>query len=289
LNLSNLRPLCITVILVLVAFPLGAAPPATQSTAQTGTFTAKFTDRSSMSGSNELSRRFGEKQVVPDYDLSQHEFIVHVPPDYDPAKPMGVMFLLLYKDTSEPPTPCLPMLAQKRLIFIVPKNHDVMPPAMRCGIVLDAVYDLKKRYAIDDKRIFLFATYVKDDFTNQRIALACGDVFTGLFVSEPGFYKPLPAKKAHSFYQPNFSAPPSEVLGKAKQRPLILCKEHPDDYSAAVAKGFQSDGFKRVKTMEPDHEALHYPNLDPKFIGEAIEFMDTLSAKPQAGATTRAK
>jgi hypothetical protein len=128
-----------------------------------------------------------------------------------------------------------------------------------------------------------------DDFTNERIALSCGDVFSGLIISEPGFYKRVPAKAAHSFWEPNFSAPPGEVLGKAKQRALILVKEKPDDFFAAVVKAFTNDGFKRVTTMHPaTHETLHYPNFDPEFVRKAIEFMDA-PAKPQAGATTRGK
>jgi hypothetical protein len=279
--------LLIALWMLLIASPLRAAPTSNPIAAQTGTFSAKFTERSPLSAPNELSKRFGEKQAVPDYDPSQHEFIVHVPPDYDPSKPLGVMFVLLYKDTSEPPGPCLDMLAKKRLIFIVPKEHAIMSPAVRCGVVLDAIYNLKKRYAIDEGRVFLFTLYA-NDFVNQRIALSCGDVFSGLFISEPGFYKRVPAKAAHSFWEPNFSAPPGEVLGKAKQRPLILAKEKPDDYSAAVVKAFANDGFKRVRTMQPDHEMLHYPNFDPGFFTQALEFLDA-PAKPQVGATTHGK
>lgn len=278
---------CLAIILALAAVSVQAAPPTTREAAQTGTFTAKFTERSPLSSPNELSKRFGEKQALPNYDLSQHGFIVHVPADYDPSKPMGVMFLLLYKDTSEPPTSCLEMLAKKRLIFIVPKEHAIMPPAIRCGVVIDAIHNLKKRYAIDESRIFLFATYA-NDFTNERIALSGGDVFSGMLISEPGFYKRLPAKAAHSFYEPNFGAPPGEVLGKAKLCAVILAKENPDDYFAAVSKGFANDGFKRLTMMQPDHETLHYPNFDPEFIGKAIEFMDA-PAKSQAAAATRGK
>ena len=276
-----MRAVLLIPIVLGIATHLRAASPTTQ----TGTFTTKFTERSPTSAPNELARRFGEKQAIPEYDLSQHEFLIHVPSDYDGSKPMGVVFLLLYKDTTDPPAPCLPMLAEKRLIFVVPKEHDVMPPAVRCGLVLDALHNLKLRYAIDDKRVFLFATYA-NDFTNQRIALSCGDVFSGLFISEPAFYRQLPAKGAKSFYPPRFSPPPTEVLGKAKLRAVVLSKEHPDDYTTAVVKGFQGDGFKRVKLIEPDHESLHYPNLDPKFIAEAIEFMEPGAAKGQATTST---
>src|SRR5438045_7134965 len=70
---------------VAIAMSVRAAPPATQHEGkpQTGTFTAKFSERSPMSAPNELSKRLGEKQAIKDYDLSQHEFVVHVPPDYD--------------------------------------------------------------------------------------------------------------------------------------------------------------------------------------------------------------
>src|SRR5438045_2400612 len=121
----HVRLLVASSLVIALAVSLRAGPPATQGEgkAQTGTFTAKFAERSPLSAPNELSKRLGEKQAIKDYDLSQHEFIVHVPPEYDPARPAGVMFLLLYKDAGEPPAPCLPMLAQKNLIFIVPKEH----------------------------------------------------------------------------------------------------------------------------------------------------------------------
>src|SRR6476660_662377 len=91
---SFMRAVLLIPIVLSMATPLRDASPTTQ----TGTFTTKFTERSPSSAPNELARRFGEKQAIPEYDLSQHEFLIHVPSDYDGSKPMGVVFLLLYKD-----------------------------------------------------------------------------------------------------------------------------------------------------------------------------------------------
>src|SRR5678815_1333816 len=130
-------------LLSLVAIALGQA---TQPDApKTGTFEIKFTDRSPMSAPDQLAKRLGLAKPEADYDLSSYEFIVHVPDNYDPAKPLGVMYLMLYKNTGEPPTPCLPLFDECGLIFVVPKSKDATE-VVRCGQALDVIHNLKQQY-----------------------------------------------------------------------------------------------------------------------------------------------
>src|SRR4051794_4656814 len=168
-------PLLIGIFLILaVAVSSRAAPPATQPDAkpQTGTFTVNFTDRSPMSAPAELRKRVGESAAAAgglDYDLAQVPFVVHVPPDYDASQPYGVVFLLNFMTTKDAPTPWLPLLAQKHLIFVAAEPN-AQPAATRAGLALDAIDNLKRRYAIDESRLFVLALYQRDN-THELAAL----------------------------------------------------------------------------------------------------------------------
>lgn len=252
---------------------------------KTGTFETKFTERSPMSTPDQIAKRLGLAKPEADYNLSSYEFIVHVPENYDPAKPLGVMYLLLYKDTNDPPRPCLSLFDERELIFVVAKSKNTTE-AVRCGQALDVLHNLKKSYSIDETRSYLFAMWATDkECSNERIALSCGDVFSGLLLSEAMFYKEVPSeKKGYGNWPARFSPPPAASLATSRRRGIILEHRNVAEYSAVVQKGFEKDGFKFVMTLPSGPEELHYPNFSPDYLRKTFDFFESATAKVSAPA-----
>src|SRR5450432_499529 len=124
---------------------------------KTGDFkTVHFTERSPHSSVKELATRFAQKTLAPDYDLSKEEFLVHVPANYDPQKPLGLIVLINYKDTAGLLTPVLPLLDEKNLALIAAKtSHEDW--WIRCGKALDEVHNMQQLYKIDPVRTYIFS------------------------------------------------------------------------------------------------------------------------------------
>ena len=104
-----MRRLAAVAMIVAVLLDVSVAIADEPAEGKTGTYTATFTQRSPLSNPRELAIRLGQKKLEPDYDLTKTEFIVHVPPNYDPAKPIGLIVLLNYKQVGDAPTPVLPV------------------------------------------------------------------------------------------------------------------------------------------------------------------------------------
>src|SRR5450432_2320939 len=150
-------PYRITIALLLCCCTVFADEP---TAGKTGDFTVNFSQRSPLSNLKELDTRFTQKNLGPDYDLSTEQFIVHVPAQYDPEKPPGLLVLINYKETHGPPTPVLPLLDEKNLIFIAEQTSQEAW-WIRCGKALDAVYNMQQLYKVDPQRTYIFS------FTNE--------------------------------------------------------------------------------------------------------------------------
>src|SRR5262249_32939848 len=83
---------------------------------KTASFEATFSERRPNSDLKALANRLkllnaGEKvDSLQDYDLGQQGWWVYVPEKYDPAKPMGLIVLALYKAADSLPAQILPQL-----------------------------------------------------------------------------------------------------------------------------------------------------------------------------------
>jgi hypothetical protein len=260
-----------------------ATQPAVQ--VKTGTFDLTFKNRSPLSTPKELARRLSLKpaDVATDYDLSQKPYKAYVPTNYDPAQPVGVLVYLGYKDSVSTPPLWQPMLEESHLIFITPVCHsgDQFPPSVpiwqTTGLAMDAVYNLKRQYAIDPKRVYLMS------WTQGSIqrSLATSDVFTGFIVTyDQSWFKSI--RIADRIYPAKFSAPPGELLRDAESLQFFLI----DDKSVELAKeikitadAMREFGFEHVmQTGLSSNDDLHFPNLKAEwFSHQALQFLDEFS------------
>jgi hypothetical protein len=283
--MSNRLALC------LVLFSLSTAFAADAPTAgKTGDFTVNFTQRSPLTNLKELSTRFAQKNLSPDYDLSSQQFLVHVPANYDPDKPMGLIVLINYKSTPLLPRPVLPIFDERNLAFI--SESDVSPEWwVKCGQAIDAAYNMQQLYKIDPTRIYIFS------FTNQqdcgvRLATCYPDVFSGTFLSqEDDIWKPVPAGNG-KFYTPTIPHPPAKQLAVARRHPMVLAtlddKNYPElaQGGRQVEKVLKGDGFRYFKLIQYTIADFHYPNYTTPWLIDTLTFLDANAPKPPATKPT---
>lgn len=260
--------LLVSLVTCFVARAQESAPHPGEGAARIGTYTTKLTERSPLTEPKELAKRLGEKTVTETNDFARQEFLVHVPDDYDPARPMGLLVWLSYKNPDEPPVTVLDILKQRRLIFVSPK---VMPATNdgRCAVAVDAVHGMKQRYAIDDRRVFLLC-YVNPPHP-ARIAFAAPDVFTGSFLRWASYFKKVTDRPTRKEYPPMFATPPE--WARARAHPFVLSSDQPE-LLKLIMDQMRADGFKRLKAVETNYQNAHYPDPTPKWFTEVIEFLD---------------
>jgi hypothetical protein len=184
-------------------------------------------------------------------------------------------------------------LDKAHLIFITPVCHtgahypNSVPLWQTTGLALDAVYNLKQKYAIDDRRLYLMS------FTDgaMQTALATSDSFTGSLVCmDINYYRKITLPD-RSYIPPTFTAPPASLMSTARQHPFFMI----DDGEGQVVKSLKlivtamkQDGFEHVMqtSLSIDGE-VHYPNFKPEwFEQKALPFLDSASQKTTPPAPT---
>jgi hypothetical protein len=283
---------------ILLADSSPATQPTTQPTtpAKTGAFDITFTQRSPNSDPKELARRLNLKpgDVAKDYDLSKCPYKIYVPTNYDPATPCGIFVYLGYKDSVSTPPLWNSALDQAHLIFITPVCHtgthypNSVPLWQSVGLAMDAIYNLKEQYAIDDHRIYMMSITEG----NPPAAFALADTCTGFILGEDsGYFRPVPAAQINRFWAPKFAPPPSDLLSQAHSRAFFMI----DNGDAATVQelkpivfAMKQDEFQHVTRATVDLMLdLHYPNFTVPWLQEkALPFLDSASAPSPAGAST---
>ncbi|MDP9174066.1 MAG: hypothetical protein M3O30_09405 [Planctomycetota bacterium] len=257
---------------------------------KTGDFETTFTHRSPLSNYKSLLARFSldPKTAQPDYDLSKQPFNVYVPPNYDPRKPYGLVVLLLYKEAIEAPGPLLQYFADSNLIFVSPSHGFALPVLEQGGLVMDAVYNLKKQYNIDSRRVYLLNHTVKSDC--PRTLMATSDAFTGdISVNCFLYYGPMTFQKEGLTYtyEKDFSPPPAPWFDTAKNLPYVYVDEEGTDtfHEGLVAASLKKDGFKHVFGVKTPHPDLHYPNYQLPWFKKSIDYLDSVALAPDSSQT----
>jgi hypothetical protein len=276
--------------------------PSTEPAVQvkTGAVDLTFTERSPLSAPKELARRLNLKpaDVATDYDLSKRPYKAYVPTNYDPAKPLGVIVYLGYKDSVSTPPLWAPVLEKSHLIFITPVCHSgelyapSVPSWQMTGLAMDAVYNLKHQYAVDDRRVYLML------WGNQstQAAIATADVFTGFVVTyDFGWLESI--RSGNLIYPSAFSPPPTELLHEAENAPFFRIDDASPDLVKAnerIADAMRRRGFEHVmRAGLSSSDDLHYPNFKAEwFSQQALPFLDKFSTsdrkvnpRPQMAAT----
>lgn len=270
----------------------GIAIAQTPADSKRGEFDITFTERSPLSKQADLLKRLGEKPDAAgeDYDLSKNGYKIYLPKNYDPAVPHGIIYYLGYKDTVATPPKWQPIMDRTHLIFISTLSA-AQTDWQRAGLALDAVHNLKKRYTIDDKRIYLIGFPQPPGSIPQRTGMAFADLFTGfVHINFLLNYRQVQVPGTRSYFQPRFSIPPGAPMALARQRRYVFIADpgqvpppgQPDAFGLTIS-AYEQDGFKNTLRINlADREDAHYPNMSEPWFEKLIAFLDTPSpaAKP---------
>jgi hypothetical protein len=259
------------------------APPAAPP--QTGPFEITFTQRSPLSDIKELTRRLGLEKPGEDYDLSKHPFLVFVPPNYDPAKPMGLLVLALYKSGDPLPEPVFSQLTDANIALVVLKTY-VSPWWHRAGLNLDAAHNMRQLYQINPRRVYVFGggDWQDQDGTRTEVApqlgFAYSDVFTGMFSSNHlSNYRPILAANGGK-YPPQIRRPLLREFNLAKAHPIVISIEDKNaEFPMRSTESYKQDGFRHLKIVTVTSHQYHYPNFTTDWLPDILAYMDEVTAK----------
>jgi hypothetical protein len=289
------RAVTASVLAAIVCFALTEvartdASPSTQPTTQiqTGEVDLTFTQRSPLSTPSEIARRLKLKpaSLGADYDLSKQPYKAYIPTNYDPATPHGLFVYLGYKDTVSSPPLWRPILEKYHLIFISPVCHTgdhyapSVPLSQTFGLALDAVYNCKKQYNIDDHRIYLMSW----NNDSARMSFASSDVFTGFIDTlELGYIRRLYASN-NSYYETAYMPPPEDLMSLAKTHPFFMIDDGTPNNVAVtklVVAAMQRDDFNQIMRASLSlGDDVHFPNMKAEwFEQQALPFLDKAAAK----------
>ena len=251
----------------------------TQPIARTGDFEITFTDRSPLTAKAKLMDRLADKDIGPDYDLGEQPFVIYVPPDYSADKPAGIVVYMSEDGANGTPATLQTVLNKRNLIFIMARKPN-LSLCEETGLSIDAVFNLKTRYHIDDRRVFLMGLgWI------EEAGLATPDVFAGdVWIWNTGYWKSFPINRTQ-IYPGHGHAPSSEMLALAKHRPHVFGFEtdnYNDGIRSLVPGQMTRDGFEHMFKAVITGDDISYPGLKPDWFGKMLDMLESVSmAKPK--------
>ncbi len=154
-----------------------------------------------------------------------------------------------------------------------------------CGLSIDAIYNLKRRYPIDDNRIFLMGMgWI------ESVGLATPDIFAGdVWIWYTGYWRSFPLG-GNRYFKPIGHPPSDEMLPLAKRRPHVFGFET-DNYNDGIRSkipGVMTDsGFQYMMTTVIPADDVSYPNLNPQWFGKMLDMLESVTLTAKARAATQ--
>jgi predicted esterase len=202
----------------------------------------------------ELMRHLGFKLPVPGYSLDQEKFRMIIPETYSTNRTWGLLVWISPGDDPRVPGKWFDEFARQKLLFVAPcgagnERHTIQ----RCRLVLDAVCNACRRYAIDPRRIYV-AGFSGGGRIASILGVAYGDVFAGALPMCGADYFRNVQGPPGQFYPASYRPDPRVLQRSKSLGHFVLLTGEKDanrDNTRCVAEnGFRRDGFKHVKYME---------------------------------------
>lgn len=90
------------------------------------------------------------------YDIAQETFEMYVPRDYQEGAPYGVLVFIDAVDAGVAFPALRPVLDRRHLIWVGAKaSGNEHPVARRMSLAMDAVYNIARRYSLDQDRVYV--------------------------------------------------------------------------------------------------------------------------------------
>jgi poly(3-hydroxybutyrate) depolymerase len=224
------------------------------------------------------------------YTLADESFELVVPPACSADDPHGLL-VWISPGRADLPREWLDVCAKHKLIWISANNsgnnrHFVA----RIGLALDAVRNMKAKYPIDPKRIYV-AGFSGGGRVSSMAILTYPDVFTGaICMMGSNFYRQLPAGEGKA-YRATAGRPIEPLFTQAKRLPICLFTGERDPnqpQTKANFEGFKRDRFQHVSYIEVPGVGHNMPGAE--WFAKALDDVDAVAAHatdPATRPTTR--
>jgi predicted esterase len=254
-----------------------------------GVYTATFTEQSPLSPIDKQNGRW-HIRVDPSqrYQLVDERFEIVVPAAGSPGEEgWGLLVWVSAGERGDPPRQWLPILNQHHLIWIgADKSGNDRAIGARFGLALDAVHNMKQRYAIDDDRIYIAGVSGGAKAANM-LALIYPDVFTGAVpISGAAYFRNIPVPDQPGKVWPAAFQPPGSILlDRAKHKSRFALLTGSEDFNREpvheiYTMGFQKDHFDHVAYIEVPGMGHGVP--ETKWLEQAIESLDMVEQRARS-------
>jgi predicted esterase len=290
---------CACVVPVVTAQP-ATEPGIDESPRETGPAAhVVFSERSPLSGIEAQNGRYHIPiTAMQRYALADASFELYVPePREGNDKPMGILVWISASDRGTLPRGWREMAQRHRLIAIGANGSgNDKGLAVRIGLALDAVFNLRKQHPIDETRIYASGVSGGGKIAGM-LATIYPDVFTGaVCIVGVTYFRDIPvASKPGTLWQRSFERPGNVLLEKARKNSRFVLITGTADFNREPTKdtyeaGFKRDGFAHVDYVEVPGMGHTIPS-DVSWIDRAIDTLDAplalLTTPGARGAATR--
>ena len=219
-----------------------------------------------------------------DADRGSADYELYVPPDYEPARPFGLFVWVGAGPGGGPPEQWTKVLDERHLIWVGPVDvGNDKEMVWRTYMATEAVRQAKRRFTIDDERV-----YVSGISGGGRIAshaaLLAADTFTGgFYVVGCNFWKPVPSGEARRMYAGFWRTPDPRLLKRARAGNRYVLLTGSDDFNRGNTKcvydGYVRDKFAHVTYLEVPGMGHTLP--DAAWFGDGVEALDAPLTPPE--------
>ena len=241
-----------------------------------GSTDRQFTLEAPYSSAAEITRHFGYKVPLPEYDLKGEKFRVMVPEDYSTNGAWGLLVWISPENDASFPESWKAELARHRLLLVSAyKSGNDRHPLDRFRLALDATCNLCRNYRIDRQRIYV-GGFSGGARMASMLGVAYGDIFTGtLCVCGVNFYRSLRSPEGEE-YQATYAPDPGAWARAKKVGRFVLLTGETDpnrpNTKYLAESGFKRDGFKSVLYLEVPGMGHAMP--EPAVLRKALDFLD---------------
>ena len=249
-----MRQIKLAAVVVLSVLALASHAQQPVKEVRRGEFTISFTERSPLSARKVFARRFG--WLERGYDLSRESFEVYVPADYQPNGSYGLFVWISAFPHGTIPEAYKPILDKYRLIWIG-ANHSGnkrVPFWHRFGLAIDAAHNMKKRYTLDLKRVYV-GGYSGGGRCASVVAVGFPEHFHGgFYIVGCNYFRMLEVMRQPGSQWSFFQMPHRGILQTVMRRNRYVLLTGEQDFNReateVIADAYRSDGFNHVTYIE---------------------------------------
>jgi predicted esterase len=297
IEMHNLPRFALIALLLASVHGASAADDSSATTQRAARQRVTFTESNPLAGLEEYCRRLRQSPALYrregtdyEYTLADESFELVVPSACSADDPHGLL-VWISPGRADLPREWLDVCAKHKLIWISANNSgNNRHPIARIGLALDAVRNMKAKYPLDPKRIYV-AGFSGGGRVSSMTILTYPDVFTGaICMMGSNFYRQLPAGEGKA-YRATAGRPIEPLFAQAKRLPICLFTGERDPnqpQTKANFEGFKHDRFQHVTYIEVPGVGHNMPGAE--WFAKALDDVDGVASHatdPTTRPTTR--